>query len=286
MNILKQDRRRSRVRKAHLEFLDDRIVPSTVQPAAAVAVEVAQAGASVNSLQQSDESAGAESKIEIKHENHVIKMEERREANLERREARLEKLAARRAAAHHFSPAVVVETPAAQAAAILAASKAGQSTSAPSQASGSSSSAGSTTMSPGSTMPTTPVTTPVTTSPGTGSTTGISSGSGSTSTNPLPANVSVLLGTVYEEYENGDLPTTTQPGQVEIQGTTVGVQIRSSSADFNTVVADAESLGLQVTTVSDAYDMVVGYLPIAQLPAAAQLAGAPSITPVLDPTLN
>ncbi len=52
------------------------------------------------------------------------------------------------------------------------------------------------------------------------------------------------------------------------------------------MVANAESLGLQVTTVFDSYDMIVGFLPIAQLPAAAQLAGSPSITPVLNVALS
>jgi len=98
----------------------------------------------------------------------------------------------------------------------------------------------------------------------------------------------VLLDTVYEKYENGDLPSPTmQPGQVEIQGSTVGVQIHASNpSDFDTMVADAESLGLQMTDVSDAYDIVVGYLPIAELPSAAQLPGSPSIAPLLYPITN
>ena len=73
----------------------------------------------------------------------------------------------------------------------------------------------------------------------------------------------------------------------QIQGTNVGIEIRSSSSsDFSSTVAAAESLGLQVTTVSDTYDIVAGFLPIAQLPAAGQLSGSPSITPVFDPLTN
>jgi hypothetical protein len=286
MNILKQDRRRSRVRKARLEILDERIVPSTVQPALAAAAEVATVHASA-------ESAGtttAESQIQIRHENRMIRIEERHELKIERRDARLARLAELRHAAHDFSAAVVVETPAAQAAAIAAATaKRAHTTSGSSGGNGSSSSGSSPGSGSGSTGTTLPVT-PVTTTAGTGSGTsgsGTSSGSGSTTTTPLPANASALLDTVYEEYLNGDLPTTASPGQVEIQGTNVGIEIRSSSpSNFSATVAAAESLGLQVTTVSDAYDTVVGFLPIAQLPAAAQLSGAPSITPLLYPTSN
>jgi hypothetical protein len=108
------------------------------------------------------------------------------------------------------------------------------------------------------------------------------------SANPLPANVSTLFDTIYSEYENGTLPSpTVQPGQVEIQGSSVGVQFQTSnSSDFATMLADAESLGLQVTDSSAAYGIVDGYLPIAELPAAAQLPGSPSLTPLLYPLTN
>jgi hypothetical protein len=92
---------------------------------------------------------------------------------------------------------------------------------------------------------------------------------------------------VYQEFQNGDLPTTNEPGQVEIQGNNVGIQIHSSDpTDFASMVANAENLGLQVTIESDSFDIVVGFLPIANLPAIAQLSGSPSITPVLTPQLN
>jgi hypothetical protein len=95
------------------------------------------------------------------------------------------------------------------------------------------------------------------------------------------------LDTVYQEFQNGDLPTTNEPVQVEIQETNVGIQIHSSDpTDFASIVANAENLGLQVTIMSDSFDIVVGFLPIANLPAIAQLSGSPSITPVLNPQLN
>jgi hypothetical protein len=92
---------------------------------------------------------------------------------------------------------------------------------------------------------------------------------------------------VYQELQNGDLPTTNESGQVEIQGNNVGIQIHSSDpTDFASMVANAENLGLQVTIESDSFDIVVGFLPIANSPAIAQLSGSPSITPVFTPQLN
>ena len=308
MTNLQLEKRHSRDHKAHLEYLDNRIVPSTVQ-LNLMPAEVATVHASVQSAQHHEESATAESRIEIRRENRMAEIAERREKALERREARAERIAAR----HQFSPAVVPESPARQLAAAISttgagASGSGQSTGG-SPPSGSSTGPGgisSTTMpvtttpittAPVSTTPittapvlTTPVTTtPVTTTPITTapvSTTPVTTSPTSASL-PLPANASTLLATVYQEFQNGDLPTTNEPGQVEIQGINVGIQIHSSDpTDFASMVANAENLGLQVTIESDSFDIVVGFLPISNLPAIAQLSGSPSITPVFTPQLN
>jgi hypothetical protein len=303
MTNLQLEKRHSRDHKAHLEYLDNRIVPSTLQ-LNLIPAEVATVHASVQSSQHHEESATAESRIEIRRENRMAEIAERREKALERREARAERIAAR----HQFSPAVVPGSPARQLAAAISttgagASGSGQSTGG-SPPSGSSTGPGgisSTTMpvtttpittAPVSTTPittapelTTPVTTtPITTAPV--STTPVTTSPTSPSL-PLPANASTLLAPVYQEFQNGDLPTTNEPGQVEIQGNNVGIQIHSSDpTDFASMVANAENLGLQVTIESDSFDIVVGFLPIANLPAIAQLSGSPSITPVLTPQLN
>jgi hypothetical protein len=290
MNILQcANKRRSRQRTAALEYLDARIVPAVVHPTVAVAADVA----GMHSNQPPENVVPGESASQIKHEQRLARLAERREAKLERREADLERremrdaaLAARYAARHHITLAGAVRDQLISVASTNSTSAtATQSTSgSASSTSGSTSSTSGSTLggsgtgstvgtSPaGSSSPTSPVTTP-------GST---------TSSNPLPANVSTLLDTVYEEYENGTLPASTgQPGGVEIQGSDVGIQIQTSNAsDFNTLVADAESLGLQVTDSSAAYNIVVGFLPISALPGAAQLAGSPSITPLLYPVTN
>jgi hypothetical protein len=290
MNILQRaNKRRSRQRTATLEYLDARIVPAVVHPTVAVAADVA----GMHSNQPPENVVPGESASQIKHEQRLARLAERREAKLERREAALERrelrdaaVAARYAARHHITLAGAVQdqvispasTNSTSATTIPStrgsASSTSGSTSSTSGSSSTGSSAGSSSGSntTGSTSPTSPVTTP-------GST---------TSSNPLPANVSTLLDTVYEEFENGTLPASTgKPGGVEIQGSDVGIQIQTSnSSDFNTLVADAESLGLQVTDSSAAYNIVVGFLPISALPSAAQLAGSPSITPLLYPIMN
>ena len=283
MNLLKQDRRRSVIRTLHLDYLDERIVPSAVQLNLAMAADVSAAHTNVHATESAEASATADTTLQIHRENRIIRLDERLEAAKDRREARLEKLAD----AHRFSSAIIDETPAAFAAAIARARESAHGS--VSSLSGTATS-GSGSTSTGTTVTTTPVTPapvtpiPVTNPPGSG--TG-STGTGTTTTNPLPDNVSVILDTAYEEYESGTLPTSTQPGQVELQGSNVGVQIRvSNSADFSAMLAQAESLGLQVTTSSATYNMVDGFLPIAQLPAAAQLPGTPSIEPLLYPATN
>jgi hypothetical protein len=313
MTNLQLEKRHSRDHKAHLEYLDYRIVPSTLQ-LNLMPAEVATVHASVQSAQHHEESATAESRIEIRRENRMAEIAERREKALERREARAEWIATR----HQFSPAVVPESPARQLAAAISTTGAGASGSG--QSTGGSPPSGSSTGPGGISSPTMPVTTtpittapvsttPVTTTPVTTtpittapvsttpvtttpittapvSTTPVTTSPTSPSL-PLPANASTLLATVYQELQNGDLPTTNESGQVEIQGNNVGIQIHSSDpTDFASMVANAENLGLQVTIESDSFDIVVGFLPIANLPAIAQLSGSPSITPVLTPQLN
>jgi hypothetical protein len=103
--------------------------------------------------------------------------------------------------------------------------------------------------------------------------------------NPLPANVAQPLDTIYQEYENGTLPTSpSQPGQVQIVGNDVGVMIRvNNPGDFDADLAAAVTLGMQVNASNPSNDMFAGLLPIAQLPAAAQLSDSPTIVPVYSP---
>lgn len=100
-----------------------------------------------------------------------------------------------------------------------------------------------------------------------------------TNPTPLPANVSQDLNTLYQASVGG-ASTQQLPVQfplLQFQGSSVAVQI-STQGDFNSLVASLEEIGMSVTAQSAAYGIVYGYLPIAGLPAAAALPGAPSIT--------
>jgi hypothetical protein len=123
---------------------------------------------------------------------------------------------------------------------------------------------------------------------GSAGSTGSSGGTGSSgTTSPLPDNVSVLLNTIYQEYESGDLTSSNSPGQVEIQGSNVGIDVHAGNAsEFAEMVTALQSLGMQTTAVSNTDDIVEGLLPIAQLPAAAQVTGSPAINPILVPVTN
>ena len=109
----------------------------------------------------------------------------------------------------------------------------------------------------------------------------------------LPANVSATLGVIYDAYlQNGSSPPATIPATdgantVVIQGSNVGIQVQDSNpANFNTLVSALQSAGMQITLSSAQYGLVVGLLPIAQLPTVGALPDAPSVTPLFVPAMS
>jgi hypothetical protein len=108
----------------------------------------------------------------------------------------------------------------------------------------------------------------------------------------LPANVSATLGVIYDAYlQNGSSPPATIPAtdganMVVVQGSNVGIQVQDSNpANFNTLVSALQSAGMQITLSSAQYGTVVGLLPIAQLPNVGALPDAPSVTPLFLPAM-
>jgi hypothetical protein len=116
---------------------------------------------------------------------------------------------------------------------------------------------------------------------------------GTGSPTSLPPNVSQILDTIYNAYEQNpggfpaNLPATGGANLVVIQGANVGIQVHDSNpADFATLLTELQTAGMQVTISSAQDGTIVGMLPISQLPAVADLPGAPSVTPLFRPTLN
>jgi hypothetical protein len=279
--------RKTRKQKPNLEQLDARFVPAAMSSGVAAAAATAQMDA----------------RGILRHELRVERLIRRRELRLARLEAREARLEARYAAWHHLdgaaAPAASPITPVPVASTFSEVSGTPVNTSpvvsspvvsspvvsspVVSSPVGSQSALGA----PTTVAPTVPVSvtspssnpTPVTTTTPTSPTTPVST------SEPLPSNVALALDTIYEEYESGTLPTTSSgPGQIQIQGNDVGVMIKvTNPSDFDTVSAEVQALGMQVTGDSPTTDTIAGLLPISELPAVAQLADAPIIVPVYTP---
>jgi hypothetical protein len=121
-------------------------------------------------------------------------------------------------------------------------------------------------------------------------TTSTSSSTGTTVT--LPPNVSSQLQSLYAQYESylstnsSGTFTPTGLNMLIIKGNDVGINFQTSdSADFNTILSQLQSDGMQVNSSSSYYGVIEGMLPIAQLPAVAQLPSA-SVTPMYPPMMN
>jgi hypothetical protein len=112
---------------------------------------------------------------------------------------------------------------------------------------------------------------------------------GASSSGPLPGNVAAALQELYKEYESqggGSSFTPDEPDDnlLVISGTSVGVEIKASpSADFNSLIGQLRSDGMQISNSSATYGLVDGMLPIADLGVVAQLAGTASVTPIIPP---
>jgi hypothetical protein len=109
----------------------------------------------------------------------------------------------------------------------------------------------------------------------------------------LPADVGAPLQSLYTQYESyessgGAGPfSPTGANLLVINGTDVGIQVKdTSTGDFSTLITELQGDGMQILDSSSTYELVEGMLPIAQLPAAAQLPQALSITPMTNPILE
>ncbi len=295
LGTLQRDRRTRRQSQYHLETLDDRIVLSAAA-AGAVAESTAQAAA-IEHRQEVRMAHHEEllARREARHEARLARVEARHEARLAqveaRREARLAFITARSGvpnpnmAAAAMNPAAVSGTASNSASASGAGAAATASTTiaAPAIVSTPGNSTN-----PSQQVPQYPVTTPATgTGTGTGTGAGAVTGTGSSTTSPgpLPANVSAALQALYQEYENAGggssfTPSLPSDKQLEISGTDVGVSLKvSTSSDFNTILSQLQSDGLQVSTSSSAYGLIDGMLPIADLPTVATVVASVNPTP-------
>jgi hypothetical protein len=253
MTTLQRDRRTQRTTKFNLESLDDRIVPSAMGSEAAVAGHAHAA-------------------------ERAILIQQRHEARLAAREARHEARLARLAAKHAATMPPVSAIPIMNSTSLASTPSVTNSA----MASG-------TITTPSATTNFFPLPFQTTNPTATTGTTTPSNPSGGTTT-PLPPNVSAQLQSLYQQFESSggssNFTPTGLPGIV-ISGSNVGINVHTSdTANFNAILAQLQSDGLQVTNSSAAYGLIEGMLPIAQLPAVAQISSDLSITAQYHPTLK
>jgi hypothetical protein len=257
LTTLRRERRTHRQAHFDLESLDARLVLSAGAGGAAA------------------EAAGVKAAI-IEHRREV--RADRHEARLERMEARhdakIARMEAHLKASASANPVMIGGATSASAGTAASASTSGASTVAATSAS--TPAASTTTGTSGTVVAPGGVT--VTMNPTTGS--GTTTAGSTSSSGTLPSNVSVALQSLYQEYEGqggGSSFTPSLPSDklLQISGTSVEVSLKiGSGTDFNTALSQLQSDGLQVSSSSSAYDLIDGMVPIADLPAAAQIAAS------------
>jgi len=90
---------------------------------------------------------------------------------------------------------------------------------------------------------------------------------------------------LFQSFTNGGvLPSSRNPGDVQLQGSNVGVSINANGGNVNSLVSSMTQMGLQVTATDATHGIVEGFLPIAQLLAAAQNSQVLSMSPLLLPS--
>ena len=94
-----------------------------------------------------------------------------------------------------------------------------------------------------------------------------------------------VLNSIYQEFLASDRSGSFNPKEaslVRIEGTSVGVDIRGSG-DLVAFSAALGRLGMEIQATDPQTGTVEGRLPIAQIPAAAQLAQTISLRPIFKP---
>jgi len=281
--------RKQRRHSPMLELLDERIVPS--------GVGMAPIGHAALAEHAAIHRAAHEAKVEahaLKVEAHALKVQ----AHALKVKEAVHAKAVHNATVHRIVPAVQVSSGSASSSSIIVGSPVSSPPSGASAASvGTSANAGSTsttrqtqvpTVAPVATATSTSVNapavvpiTPVASQPAT------TNNPGDTENGPL-AKAGQDLITIYEEFQQqgGSATfTSSEAGSVEIEGTSVGVDIHSAGGNFANLVSAMTALGMKVQTQDATHGIIEGLLPIGQLLSAAQNSQTRSLNAVYIPRL-
>ena len=100
---------------------------------------------------------------------------------------------------------------------------------------------------------------------------------------PLPANLAAPLVQINEAFQavSGKTPFSSPYGsQIEIEGSSVGVEIHGNDGDLDSLLVDMDKLGFQLSSTSTTTDTIAGLIPIDALAKAAEDRGLTlSVTP-------
>jgi hypothetical protein len=97
------------------------------------------------------------------------------------------------------------------------------------------------------------------------------------------------LFTIYQEFEaqgGSSTFTSSKAGTIRFHGTSVGIDAHMAGGSFSTYVSALTALGMQVQTQDATHGVVEGYLPISQLPAAAENPQTLALTPIYIPRFS
>jgi hypothetical protein len=97
------------------------------------------------------------------------------------------------------------------------------------------------------------------------------------------------LFTIYQEFQaqgGSSTFTSSKAGTIRIKGTSVGIDAHMAVGTFSAYVSALTALGMQVQTQDAAHGTVEGYLPISQLPAAAENPQTLALSPIYIARFN
>ena len=85
---------------------------------------------------------------------------------------------------------------------------------------------------------------------------------------------------VYEQAGGTGTFSPTLASVIQVRGTSVGVDIRTTPADFTAMLGAMEAYGMDVTATAPQIGLIEGFLPIAQLPTVATNGDLTAMSPI------
>jgi len=115
-------------------------------------------------------------------------------------------------------------------------------------------------------------------------------------TNPMAAGVAVkggpVLGSIFQDLVNYEVAgahgtfVSAEAAQVEFIGGAVGIDVRTTPANFYAMAAQLQADGMYITAGVPQLGIIEGFLPVMSLPEVAVNGGLVGMSPIYKPTLR